>query len=1004
MKKFLSMLLLAGLSFGTQAQTYWQQQVDQEISVRLDDGAHMLHAFGSFVYLNNSPNTLDTIWVHLWPNAYRDKSSALCQQLVSNNDFDLYFAKAEDRGFIDSLDFRSGDAKLTWGYHPKHADIGWIKLPAPLRTGESITISTPFRVKIPDGRFSRLGHTGQAYYCTQWFPKPAVFDATGWHAMPYLTEGEFYSEFGTFDVHITVPSNYVVGATGMLVDGAAEEAWMDSLSKQPLSIVMSEGGAAFPPSSKDLKTLHFRQDRVHDFAWFADKRFEVRRSSVTLPASGRTVTTQVLFTPRNGALWEKAVEYVNESVRLYSQWVGDYPYDRATAVDGTISAGGGMEYPMITIIGNTGDAMGLDNVIAHEVGHNWFYGILGSNEREHAWMDEGMNSFVELRYMRLRHRKGGLNIQLQGLTLSMGDTGDANRTLSEYGYLLNARRNLDQAVEGPSERFTQTNYGTMVYMKTALVMDHLMAYLGEETMDKCLHAYFEEWKFKHPQPADLRHVFERESGKDLGWVFEGFIGTDQKYDVKAVSLDLRTWEGGVERMHLGHRAKGPWAVPFPITGYAGTDSLGTVWAWNNGFGHKGRTEYTGLPWPNADRVRIDVGRRTLDIDRRNNGTDTKPQLKFLLGIEKSDRRTTYWTPTIGANGHDGFMAGLALYNTTFPSQRFEWVAAPMYGFKSGKLVGGARAEYHFDRLNSNAFQNIHLGLGTWGFSAAEEDEVASGFRKYTPCLRFDLKRNDAYAAAHSFGFRTVFVTQYGPGTVQGDNGPVTAEVNTDDLYNELRYDIQQKQGLHPYLITGTLLNHEAFTRASLDAKWSAIYDDRKHRITFRGFAGTFLSKNEDQLTRLMAWRLNWGSEDLLYDHVFVDRGQPDQVSGRQIAKDQGGFKTPTLQGSSTSWIAALNMELDMPFPLPLSIYGSWGAAPYTEVTAMGNVAKWDSYYEAGIGLRFVRDVAEVWFPLTVSQNIQDEYDFNKVQFGDRIRIVLALEKLDPTKALRNIMH
>jgi hypothetical protein len=138
--------------------------------------------------------------------------------------------------------------------------------------------------------------------------------------------------------------------------------------------------------------------------------------------------------------------------------------------------------------------------------------------------------------------------------------------------------------------------------------------------------------------------------------------------------------------------------------------------------------------------------------------------------------------------------------------------------------------------------------------------------------------------------------------------------------------------------------------------------------------------------------------------VFVDRGSQDQVNSRQIAKDQGGFKTPTALGSSDSWLAALNMELDLPFPLPLSVYGSWGAAPYTEVTTTGNVSKWDSYYEAGIGVRLVRDIAEVWVPLAVSKNIQDVYDSNGVQFGDRIRIVLALEKLDPTKALRNIPH
>jgi len=1022
MKHLLALLLLTLLPFGSKAQTYWQQQVDHRIDVRLDDDAHVLHAFGSFVYTNNSPSTLDTIWMHLWPNAYRDKRSALCRQLVSSNDFDLHFAKPEDRGFIDSLDFRvqqgaspvAGDTdKLTWGYHPDHADIGWIKLPEPLRTGQRITIATPFRVKVPDGRFSRLGHTGQAYYLTQWFPKPAVYDASGWHAMPYLTQGEFYSEFGTFDVHITVPANYVIGATGMLVDGTAEEAWMDSLAQQPLSFVMSEGGAAFPPSSKNTKTLHFRQDRVHDFAWFADKRFQVRRSSVTLPASGRTVSTQVLFTPQNAALWDKAVEYVNESVRLYSQFVGDYPYDRATAVDGTISAGGGMEYPMITIIGNTGDAMGLDNVIAHEVGHNWFYGILGSNERDHAWMDEGMNSFVELRYMRERYPSSGFNLGVPLVGDLTKSLGDGHRLQNELGYRLNARRNLDQPISRTSAAFTSINYGTTVYMKTALVMDHLMAYLGEDTMDKCLHAYYDEWKFKHPQPADLRRVFERESGKELGWVFDGLINTDIKFDVRGLKAKGNTLSYKIEGIPAPFPVtshddmwKGPtWIVPSepqPLNKEAHDWDKGRIKT--DGYNRSTRKYTAELPWNSYGDIRADIQNRTLDIDRRNNGTDTKPQLRFLLGLEKNDRRTTYWTPIIGANAHDGFMAGLALYNTTFPSQRFEWVAAPMYGFKSGKLVGGARAEYHFDRLNSNTFQNIHLGLGTWGFSTAEEEDIASGFRKYTPSIRFDLKRSDAYAASHSFGYRAVFVTQYGPGIVQGDEGPITAEVNTDDVYHELRYDIQQKQGLHPYLITGILLHHEAFTRIGVDAKWSALYDDDKHRITFRGFVGTFLRTEQDQLTRLMAWRLNWGSEDLLYDHVFVDRGQQELGAGRQIAKDQGGFKTPTAQGGSDSWIAALNMELDMPIGLPLSLYGNWGAAPYTEVTATGNEQKWDSYFEAGFGFRIVRDIAEVWIPLVVSQNIQDEHDFNDVDFGDRIRIVLALEKLDPTRALRNIMH
>ncbi len=143
------------------------------------------------------------------------------------NEFGLHFATPEQRGYIDSLDFRSNDVKLEWGQDPENPDIGWIKLPKPLATGERITISTPFHVKIPSASFSRLGHAGQAYYITQWFPKPAVYDREGWHAMPYLTQGEFYSEFGSFDVRITLPANYVVGATGELQN--EEEALLDSI-------------------------------------------------------------------------------------------------------------------------------------------------------------------------------------------------------------------------------------------------------------------------------------------------------------------------------------------------------------------------------------------------------------------------------------------------------------------------------------------------------------------------------------------------------------------------------------------------------------------------------------------------------------------------------------------------------------------------------------------------------------------------------------------------------
>ena len=991
------------------AQDYFQQQVDYTIIVRLDDATHTLHAQEDFTYTNNSSVPLDTIWIHLWPNAYKDRGSALCKQLTRDGDLDLHFAKEEERGWIDSLDFSANEKKLAWGYHPEHKDIAWLLLSEPLRPNDSITISTPFRVQIPDGKFSRLGHTGEAYYITQWYPKPAVFDAQGWHTMPYLSSGEFYSEFGSFDVTITLPENYVVGATGTL-QTAEEKVFMDRLAAI-VDTSTTRGSNAIPTSSSTLKTIRFTQDKVHDFAWFADKRFIVRKSEVALPKSGRKVTTWALFTPRNKNVWAKGVNYVDRAVLHYSEHVGEYPYNACTAVDGTISAGGGMEYPMITIINSTSDAQSLDNVITHEVGHNWFYGILGSNERDHAWMDEGMNSFVELLYMRKYYPNGQLAISIPFLKKTFGEIKDIHHFQSEMGYRLNARRNLDQPLSLTSNDFTETNYGTMVYMKTALVMDHLMACLGEETMDRCLSRYYDTWKFKHPLPKDIREVFEKESGKDLGWVFDGLIVGDRKVDVKAKRL---------RGDKLSYKVDSKGLFAFSVTAFNGKDTLGSTWEVGGSqftvHSHYRKTDYlipvidrstrkVTLPWPNADRIRIDANNRTLDIDRRNNEVRSKglckrghfPKFEPFIGLERNDRRSIYYAPTVAWNGHDGFQAGLVLHNYSFPSKRTEWVVAPLYGFGSERIGGAARIEHHSDRMQSRLFQNITLGLSGRMASTYHDADLTGWYRKLSPYITFDLKQEPLVKSwKHAIDLRSVIIwTGY---TTSGTN-----VYDPTQPYGEITYRARNTSTLFPSAITPLFTFGKDFTRLSLDVHQGFIYNKKKDQFRIHAFAGAFISKQSSFFdNRLNAWQLSWGSQDLLYDHAFLERGAVNGVTGAQFVKQQGAFKTPFRQGGSDSWIGAINAELDLPLPIPISLFASAGIVPTTTITQEGKTNGSATYYEAGVGIQLLRDAIEVWFPFVVSKRIQDEEDFAGRQVTDRIRFVFALEKLDPTKLLRRL--
>ncbi|HZG00966.1 MAG TPA: M1 family metallopeptidase, partial [Chitinophagales bacterium] len=473
--------LLFSLSFAASAQKpYWQQRADHVIRVTLDDRQHVLRGEETIAYTNHSPDTLRYLYIQLYPNAYSRKNTAFAKEQIRNGKLEFQKAGADKMGFIDSLAFTANNAALKHELDPVNPDYAKLFLASPLAPGQSITLHTPFRYKI-NKTFSRGGHEGQAYQITQWYPKPAVYDKNGWHPMPYLDNGEYYAEFGSYDVSITLPANYLIGATGTL-QTEEEKTWLQKLSNYytyPPSVIAGPAnpfasdssstfmGTGFPPSDVKAKTIRYTADNVQDFAWFADKRFRVMKSSVALPHSGRVVDTWAFYySERRESLWRDAVKYVDSSVYYYSKWVGDYAHPQATAVEGALLAGGGMEYPMVTVIGNMSSARSLENVIAHEVGHNWFQGMLGSNEREHPWMDEGINSYYEKRYMKATEPPKTADTA----TGPLAALANLNVTLEgELPYLFQARRNYEQPTCSRAPAFSQTNLGIMVYMKTPLI-------------------------------------------------------------------------------------------------------------------------------------------------------------------------------------------------------------------------------------------------------------------------------------------------------------------------------------------------------------------------------------------------------------------------------------------------------------------------------------------------------------------------------------------------------
>ena len=525
MKKYFSLLILFCCQLPTancQLSSYWQQQVNYKIDVTLNDIDNTLDGFVNMAYYNNSPDTLHFIWIHLWPNAYKNDRTAFTDQELENGSTKFYFSNNDKRGYINRLDFKVNGSTAKTEDHPLYQDIIKLILPKAIAPGTITKIETPFHVKLPYC-FSRGGHIDQAYHITQWFPKAAVYDRKGWHPIPYLNQGEFYSEFGNYEVQITLPKNYIVAATGDLQDDD-EKQWLNNLKnvntttnqkKEKKEISKANKNPLTSTSPVGTKTIHYKQDNVHDFAWFADKNFLVKNDTLQLP-SGKIINVNAYHYPQNATVWKNSIAFIKRALLTKSKWMGEYPFNIVSVVDDAVGGGGGMEYPTITLLSAKNSERMLDFVINHEVGHNWFQGILGTNERTHPWMDEGMNTYYDNRYTMQQYGNTRLDILPSILSFLKKKLPD-NYQHTLLQTMIGIKK--DQPIETSAEKFHIVNYSLVAYSKTGEWMKLLEDELGKSLFDSCMQSYYNRWQFKHPYPRDFKNSMEEVSGKNLEKVF-----------------------------------------------------------------------------------------------------------------------------------------------------------------------------------------------------------------------------------------------------------------------------------------------------------------------------------------------------------------------------------------------------------------------------------------------------------------------------------------------------
>jgi hypothetical protein len=755
-----------------------------------------------------------------------------------------------------------------------------------------------------------------------------------------------------------------------------------------------EGDNEFPESSEETKTLHFHQDKVHDFAWFADKRWIVRKEDFTLPHSGRRVTAWAMFTPENKELWERGTEYIIDATHYYSLWNGDYPYDHVTAVDGTISAGGGMEYPNVTVIGNSGNAMGLETVIVHEVGHNWFYGILGSNERTNAWMDEGINSYNETRYFETKYDD---TLTFVGSSLSpniakMLDLDEYSyRFRDELMYLFSARRLDDQPMQCHSDEFTGLNYGTIVYKKTALAFNYLKGYLdgsqGDGSFDNAMQSYFEEWKFKHPTPDDLQASLETATSANLSWFFDELVQTAGKpnYTAKKVKKAAAGYEVKVKNT-------GDIPGPFALSGIK--DKKVVAETWYEGV-QPGESTIVILTGTELDQISLDGSNDMIEYDRKDNNLRTKGlfkraeplQLRMLTRIEDPHHSQLFWMPVTAWNNQNNWMVGLNLHNASLPQDDWEFSITPLYSFTSKTLNGFGRLS-HF----RGPFQ-MHLKTQNFRANASPSFEVDYYRQSLELAYDFDKRPNSPWRSrldvevAHLYRHYEIRF----PAIVETE---LTSQL---DLYRwspKLMYTVHNAQARiqHDFTVLARgffdVVNRSGTNyQGSVAYEGAFSYSQKKKKLRWRLYAGGNLQPSGFYIGGAGLT----GGTDRMYDHLFLQRQYFDNVANRQVTNTQGAIHIPVF---SAEWMTTAYAEYEIPGKLPISVFA--GGALFENASNVGNVKNYA--YSAGISITIIRDIIAVHVPL-IGVQILDKSN-NGYNPHDYITFELRLEKLNLWKLAR----
>lgn len=695
-------LILLSANFLFPEEDYWQQYVHYTMNVTLLPAEHALSGEETIIYQNNSPDTLYEFYLHLYPNAYRGKESIKSQE--ARKFYRKLLRHPEDAGYINIETFRilsedqAGDS-LTLTAFQINDTILKTELPKPLPPGGKIKIELTFYHKVRKF-LGRAGYRGNQYDFAQWYPKVVVYDENGWNAEPFHYTGEFYGEFGTFDVTINVPFQYIVAATGVVVAGdpgwelvqldtsLSDEAWQEEFKRIKERMRQQAGDGK-------IRTVTFHAENVHDFAWSTSPDFLYERGE------WEGIPIHVFYRSYAKKRWSKVVaERGARALEWLSSKFGRYPYPQLTIVHGLL--GGGMEYPMLVM--NSSEDEGL---ILHEVGHIYFYGIFGNNEWKEAWLDEGFTSFQTRWYMETRYGKWGYNrkeVLQHANWLQKHRPANTARESNRNFALFYMNSGHNEPISRYAFKFKDPiSYTVNAYTKGAFFYDMLKYVVGDSVFENICHEYFRRWAFKHVNEQRFKEVCEDVSGMDLDWFFNEWLHRTVTVDYALGKVKKqKSGHSWLTRVQIKRKADGLMPVEVQLTT---EDGQTHVKRWN-GMEREGWVVFQTQAKPK--KIILDPNDAIFDNDRLNNGP---LNIKFVFEYPNMfyTPRNAYlitWRPSGWYNRVDKLRFGGRIKGRYLNSRNIE--LGGWFGIDSQELDGRIQYTNTIKRLGSGTRGTIMI--------------------------------------------------------------------------------------------------------------------------------------------------------------------------------------------------------------------------------------------------------------------------------------------------------